>query len=376
MAGEAQGQQELDWAQTIGLNDFCREFTPPMLGRVRDEGRLHELGEGEELFAEGAPGGSLFLILEGVIELSRRNSVGVCVPVSEVEAGRFMGELSLLTPEGTRQLRAAARGTALVWEVGERTFRELLHMAPEVVARNLMQQAAENFRAQNRRWVEGLVEKERLEERRRVVRSLLLREEDLIAHLSLFAGQREFTAEEAEDWARTVDELVLVKEDLRFFASGFPNPSMVILEMREWALRWWQGFQEARPRRSVLVDTYFEVGRVRADAGMVARALERVLVMALRLAAEGTRVGLRGGGRGGDYVFALTYWQPGMDEFTALRLFEPFLLLGKGLEVRTTWLDLTLAAAMMREMGGSAWLEHRAGEQVTLAFSLPLEEKA
>lgn len=345
-----------------------------MLAHVVDEGRLLELTDGDELFAEGDPGGSLFLILDGAIELSRRNSAGVEATMGEIGTGRFLGELSLLTPEGTRQLRAVAKDAVLIWELGDRTFRKLLGIAPEVVARNLMEQAAENFRAGNRRWVEGLVEKERLEERRRVVRSILCREEDLIAHLSLTLGQEVLSPEEKADLARTGEELVATQEDLRWFVHGIPRVFVKTLEIRSWALDWLKLFQQVHQRRAVRLESYIEVGHVSADDQMLGRALERVLLLAFRLAADGTQLSLRGGVRGTEYAFTVTYWQPGMDEFIALRLFEPFLVFGRGQRSQTTWLDLTLASEIMQKMGGRAWLEHRAGEQITLAFSLPLVE--
>lgn len=342
-----------------------------MLGLVLDKGRLHELETGQELFAESSPGNSLFLLLEGVVELFKQNLRGEMIEMGKVPPGNFLGELSLLDPESFRMARAAAGSRSLVWEISRDTVTALLQRQPETVCRNLLRQAATHLHTQNQHRLQHILDEERHTERMRVVRSILLRQEDPATHLLLFAGHHTSSETEFQDLHRTIDELASIQEDLRLFLGGLPPARLEILDARGWALSCWETFRRHYPRRSARLQTYFEESALRGDPHLLSLALTHALKAACRLATPDTAIELRGGRQGGEYLFLLSYWQADLDELTALRLFEPFLILQEHNKPQTTWLDFKLAAMILEAMSGSARVEHRAGEKITLAFTLP-----
>lgn len=59
----------------------------------------HPYGAGENLVRQGDPGGSLFVIDSGTVRLTKTDAAAQVIPVGELSAGEFFGEMSLLTGE-------------------------------------------------------------------------------------------------------------------------------------------------------------------------------------------------------------------------------------------------------------------------------------
>jgi serine/threonine protein phosphatase PrpC len=89
----------------------------------------HTLLEGQELFREGDPGDSFYMVLSGSVRLSRNN-----VAILEVESGSHFGELSLVT-EGPRTVTATALETTTVYRLDRAAFLELVRGMPELGTR-------------------------------------------------------------------------------------------------------------------------------------------------------------------------------------------------------------------------------------------------
>lgn len=86
----------------------------------------HTLLPGQELFREGDPGDSFYLVLSGSVRLSRND-----VQILEVGPGSHFGELSLVT-EGPRTVTATALETTTVYGLGRSAFLDLVRGIPEL----------------------------------------------------------------------------------------------------------------------------------------------------------------------------------------------------------------------------------------------------
>ncbi|HND33203.1 MAG TPA: cyclic nucleotide-binding domain-containing protein, partial [Myxococcota bacterium] len=86
----------------------------------------HTLLPGQELFREGDPGDSFYLVLSGSVRLSRTG-----VQILEIGPGSHFGELSLVT-EGPRTVTATALETTTVYGLGRTAFLELVRGMPEL----------------------------------------------------------------------------------------------------------------------------------------------------------------------------------------------------------------------------------------------------
>lgn len=100
------------------------DLTPGQIDRMRPFAEERRYADGELLFAAGAPGAGLFVVLAGEVAITRRDGMGADVPLVTQGSGQFLAEVAqlsgkpafvdgralgavealLLTPERLRQL--------------------------------------------------------------------------------------------------------------------------------------------------------------------------------------------------------------------------------------------------------------------------------
>jgi CRP-like cAMP-binding protein len=92
---------------------------------------LRSLPEGAVLCRTGGPGGALFILAEGVLEVTAENQDGVRVRLARVEPGECVGEMSLLTGE-PRSADVFARSPVLVLEIRSEHLSPILENRPSL----------------------------------------------------------------------------------------------------------------------------------------------------------------------------------------------------------------------------------------------------
>ena len=102
------------------------------LDRLAMEGRECRFAGGEPVIRQGDPGESLFVVLEGSVEVSAREADGLPVVITTIGPGGFFGEMSLMT--GTvRSATVTARAESSLLEIDKATFRHVLEAQPDLV---------------------------------------------------------------------------------------------------------------------------------------------------------------------------------------------------------------------------------------------------
>ncbi len=91
----------------------------------------HELQRDAMICKQGQPGDSLFLVVEGVLEVSVTGSSGERIVLARIEPGSYVGEMSLLTG-APRSADVAARSAAYVLEVRSEFIKPILETRPEL----------------------------------------------------------------------------------------------------------------------------------------------------------------------------------------------------------------------------------------------------
>lgn len=86
-------------------------------------GRTIALGEGEQLFARGDVGGTMYFILAGTIRLVESGIV--------LGPGSLIGEIALFSPQGTRTQGAAAASDARLLAMSQEELLTLYRRHPE-----------------------------------------------------------------------------------------------------------------------------------------------------------------------------------------------------------------------------------------------------
>ena len=93
--------------------------------------KLLTLMPGEVLMYEGEYGRSLYLILEGRIDLSAAGATGEELPIAVLRRGEYLGERGLLTGQ-QRNATARAQTASVILEVPEQVMQRLMELVPAI----------------------------------------------------------------------------------------------------------------------------------------------------------------------------------------------------------------------------------------------------
>jgi CRP-like cAMP-binding protein len=112
----------------------------PIFASLTDEERRElartarplRLGPLERLVVQGQEGTSLFVVVEGAVEVLLRRDDGRDLPLDTRVKGSVIGEMSLLTGEPRAATVRAVTG-ATVYEIGKRQYEPLLRRRPELL---------------------------------------------------------------------------------------------------------------------------------------------------------------------------------------------------------------------------------------------------
>lgn len=110
---------------------FRESLDDTELTLLADHARTHKLEKGEELIAEERPGHSMFVIVDGDVEVTVKGDVD---PLARLEKGAIVGEMSLLTGS-PRSATVTALGDVEVLEVDKAALANVLWMSPGLVDR-------------------------------------------------------------------------------------------------------------------------------------------------------------------------------------------------------------------------------------------------
>ena len=102
------------------------------LDRLAMEGRECRFAGGEPVIRQGDPGESLFVVLDGSVEVSAREGDGLPVVITTIGPGGFFGEMSLMTG-AARSATITAKGESCLLEIDKSTMRRVLEEQPSLV---------------------------------------------------------------------------------------------------------------------------------------------------------------------------------------------------------------------------------------------------
>ncbi len=104
------------------------ELTDADLTLLEAASRESRLTAGQVLMQEGSPGGSLYVIIEGEFEITKRTGPGDLV-IAVRGAGEVIGEMSLLD-RSPRTASVRSLGASRVLEIDQAAFRHLVESSP------------------------------------------------------------------------------------------------------------------------------------------------------------------------------------------------------------------------------------------------------
>lgn len=116
-------------------------MSPDILALLAEVAEETTKEAGAEVFAKGAKGDSLYVVIDGAVRVHDGNET-----IATFEKGDFFGELSLLDDEA-RSATATAETDCLFLRIHQSAFRKILRSHVEL-AENLLAALAERIRRQ------------------------------------------------------------------------------------------------------------------------------------------------------------------------------------------------------------------------------------
>ena len=154
----AQRVQDLE---RFGQNRLFEGINAEVLKKITPKIGVMRMQAGEIIFREGDPGDSLYLVGEGYVEISMPNTTGDHEIVGYINPGNFFGATALLAGE-PRSATATAVAPALIGTVKEKTFQQILELAPSRVHMNFLRAVTDRIRSVNAQFMRETVRAERL----------------------------------------------------------------------------------------------------------------------------------------------------------------------------------------------------------------------
>lgn len=326
------------------------------------------------VFEVGDTARSVYLVLSGQVRLSRPALDGSrLIPVGIARARQFFGASALLQGR-PREMRAHTIAAAELLEVPLELMVEFLKSHPREMASNLCRQMEELLEESTMEMTAKIAEQQRDEALGTLIRGILFESEPHLTRAMLLAenlseqlhgGERQM---QAQRLLTTLQALVDQKRELAAFASPPPPGKQEERDLHLWLKQFSKAMAEPLARYHCTLDAYAESAMFTTDFEVFEEIVQDLLLRLAPLVHGENSIKIRAGLEGGDLLVRVAYRHPGLSEYLALRLFEPFSVAGNG---QAIGLELTATRRFARAHGGDTTIENRSGQTVTLAIRLP-----
>lgn len=131
---EQQSKQEVDEdkkAQIIPKIPLFSDLSYEEFCNVVNKLKEKHYHEGDIVCKEGDPGDSIFVISEGAVNITRKNSLGEEVPLAQLSEGAFFGEFAFFS-KSKRHATVVASKDSLIFEMTKDSIEEIIKEFPRV----------------------------------------------------------------------------------------------------------------------------------------------------------------------------------------------------------------------------------------------------
>jgi signal transduction histidine kinase len=353
-------------------NRLFEGLTPEMLRSVGIQEMEYQ--PGDLIFDEGTSGSTLMLVGRGRVQISKTGRQGLQETLATIEKNDFFGELAVID-RGPRSARAIALEPTLVGEVDHKTFTHLMNSAPDTLPLTFTRVVVERLRYTNARYIEQLLQNERLTVLGTMVSSIvhdlknpmsaILSSVDYLGKLAATDSVRQL-AEIIQSSARRIVEM---SEELLGFAQGKVNIRPRVTSVRRLIeLLDDEILNQVRDTQVRVVIRITDADHLTLDEARFTRCLANIIKNAKEaLGDEGTiTIDFREAGT--ELQVSISDSGPGIPEPIRSRIFEPFVTHGKK---HGTGLGMAIAKSTVDAHGGRIWLESETGKGTTFHVVLP-----
>jgi signal transduction histidine kinase len=350
------------------------------LDSLRKISQEQSYAAGSEIFKEGDAGDGLYVVREGLVEISILVGQNVRYVFSQIEPGDMFGEMAVLEDK-PRSASAVARKATQVYFISREQMLQWVDTSP-ALALGLLREISSRLREFNRQYLREVLQAERLAVVGRFARSIvhdLKNPLNIIGLTAEIAGLHTSTPQrrqEAVDIIRQQVERIteMVGEILDFTQGASADLVLPPMNYSEFIQ---QVLEELRPEvalkgAEVALENLPPEVPLLLNPKRLRRALFNLLTNATdAMGAEGT-VKLRFELKPSEVVTEVEDTGPGIAPEMEGRLFEPFATFGKA---HGTGLGLSISKRIIEDHHGWITARNEPGKGAIFSFGLPLAPK-
>lgn len=351
-------------------NPFFALFTPKGRASLQAAAEKRAFAAGATLFPEDGAADGVYVIEEGEVELFASGaSIGV------VEAGKFFGELGVLT-EVPRTVGARALNPVSALFIPTSVVRAVLEGEPGATALAFLRRTVGYLKDANQRFAAEHLRKGKLEVVGEMARSIIhdfrnpLGTIDLVAGLLSEKYDDPQTLSSCQSVHRQVERMAGMLQDLLDFASGEVRLELSPARIDDLFKEVKESMASRLRHSGATLKVVAEPFVCMMDDRRILRSVENVIQNSIQ-AFEGKpgSVTLSASARGGRLEISVTDDGPGIPEAVRETLFEPFVSHGKGPK---SGLGLSVVKRVVEAHGGAVEARSLPEGGTHITLSLPL----
>jgi signal transduction histidine kinase len=333
---------------------------------------------GQVIFRTGDPGDGFHVVTQGRVAIRGGSGGEEDRVLARIESGDFFGEMAVLD-EAVRSASAVAEEETRTRFLGREEFLRLLGERPGF-ALQLIRAFSARLRSLNQRYVEDMLQSERLATVGRLARATVHDFKNPLAVISLaaeVATQPGVAPAMAANARRSILTQVahmnsLLHELIEYTKSGRTSMAAVPMDLVAFARGEVEGLREELAQRKVSIGCESSVPslKVRGDSRRLSRLLRNLAANAVdAMGKAGGTIAVSLAREADEAVLTVRDSGPGIAPEIAARLFEPFATFGKE---HGTGLGLSICRRIAEDHGGRIWIEGGKGGGAAFAIALPL----
>ncbi len=354
---------------------FISYFLPEQRAELCHSASLENFPKGTVIFDENEKPDSLYLVLNGKIEFSKRGGLGQYQAVAWAEENEFFGEFGVLDGQ-PRSARAVACQPATIAKIPGDRLIDILERSPGKVVLQLFHHIIHSLRLTTEQYVNQMVHKHKMMLVGEMANTIIHDFKSPFTGISLATSMLKdlHETEETHEWCNLIQEqitqMVVMTEEILEFTRGNPILNKKPINLAEILERFHRlnyiYWNQAHVNFILQCDNIV----LNADENKLMRVWQNLVGNAVEaLEGQGGEILMVATKRDQNALIKIVDTGPGIPEAIQTRLFDPFVTYGKR---GGTGLGTAIALSIVEAHGGDITCESQPGKGTTFYIRLPL----
>lgn len=366
---------------TLEQSKLAAQVEPGDLKAMADLAREQHFPAGTEIFKQGQAGDGIYVVKDGLVEISVDVGHDMRQVFSRVEPGDFFGEMAVLEDKA-RSANAVARADTTVYFLPRADVIRLVETSP-ALAMTLLREISNRLRQFNGQYLREVLQAERLAVVGRFARSIIHDLKNPLNNIGLtaeIAGMNQLDPTAREQAVATirhqVDRINEMVTEILEFTQGVPQE--LVMPPLDFGSFMRELLDEIRAEVALkqveleVKDPAPEVS-VMVNPKRLRRVFNNLVQNASEAMPEGGKIFVRFSLRAGEVVTELEDTGPGVAPEMSGQLFQAFATHGK---MHGTGLGLSICKRILEDHHGWITSKTAPGKGAMFQFGIPLEPEA